>query len=172
MNLFKKIPVCHHDLFNPGPEAAAHLHYVGLGDIGEYLHDADHQSLLGVLGGSVGISLSHAPHIIIQGVAVRRVGKPYLLLKEEKLFLHASLLGSVEVVRRYTILLPNVGPPSSNMVHPGLHQVVQEVQVHVGVDLEAVRKEVWRHHIPLEAPALGQVSQRHRHRCGGRGSSF
>ncbi len=140
-----------HDLLNPGPEAVALLHHVNLGAVGKYLHDADDQSFLGVVGGLVGIPLSHAPYVIIQGVAFRRVGRPYLLLKDKKQCLPASLQGPVGVVRRHAILLPDVGPPSGNMVHPGLHHVVQEVQVHVGVDLEAGRQEVWRHDVALVA---------------------
>ena len=100
------------------------LHHVDLGDVGKYLHDVDHQSLLGVVGGSIGIPLSHAPYVIIQGVAVRRVGRPYLLLKDEKQCLPASLKGPVGVVRRPAILRLDVGALSSNMVHQGLHHVV------------------------------------------------
>ena len=89
--LFKKIAICCHDLLDPGPEVAAGLHHVDLGDVGKHFRDARHQSLLSVVRGSIGISLSHAPHIVIQEVAVRRVGRPYLLLKEERDVLPAPL---------------------------------------------------------------------------------
>ncbi len=44
------------------------------------------------------------------------------------------------------ILLPDVGPPSSDPVHPGLDHVGQHINLNVGIDSEAGLEDVGQHH--------------------------
>ncbi len=78
--------------------------------------------------------LSHTPHKIVQRVAVRRAGRPDLLLA---------------VVHRRAALLEDIMAVSGNLFHPGLHYVLYHIQILVSVDPEALWEDVGWHDIAL-----------------------
>lgn len=80
--LSNKIAVCFNYLFQAAPDAAAGVDDVLPGDVAEYLHDGTDEGVLGVMGGPVGVSLSHAPYIKVQGIDIRAARRPYFLLPE------------------------------------------------------------------------------------------
>ena len=78
--LSNKIAVCFNYLFQAAPDAAAGVDDVLPGDDAEYLHNGTDEGVLGVMGGPVGVSLSHAPYIKVQGIDIRAARRPYFLL--------------------------------------------------------------------------------------------
>ena len=98
--LSNKIAVCFNYLFQAAPDAAAGVDDVLPGDVAEYLHDGTDEGVLGVMGGPVGVSLSHAPYIKVQGIDIRAARRPYFLLPEVRQIGPAPILRPVGIVSR------------------------------------------------------------------------
>jgi len=82
MTLFKEIAASLHHGLNARPEALAGLRHGGPREVRHHLRDLDHQRGGSAVRGSVGIPLTYAPDVIIQGIAVRAAGSPKVIKKE------------------------------------------------------------------------------------------
>ena len=76
MTLFKEIAASLHHGLDARPEALAGLRHGGPQEVAHHLHDLDHQGGGSAVKGSVGIPLTYAPDLKIQGIAVRAAGRP------------------------------------------------------------------------------------------------
>lgn len=124
------------------PEAAA-----GLGDdvlvhVGKLLHDGGPEGVESVVGVLVGLGLDHAPEEVVEGVAVRGARGPQVRAPVVREVLVQPRLGLPRLVGGSRVLLEHIGPPIRHQVHPGLHDVLHDVDVDGRVDPEALLKEV------------------------------
>ena len=81
MTLFKEIAASLHHGLDARPETLAGLRHGGPQEVAHHLHDLDHQGGGSAVRGSVGIPLTYAPDVIIQGIAVRAAGSPKVIKK-------------------------------------------------------------------------------------------
>jgi len=92
MTLFKEIAASLHHGLDAWPETLAGLRHGGPQEVAHHLHDLDHQGGGSAVRGSVGIPLTYAPDVIIQGIAVRAAGRPKVRKKDENLTISATVL--------------------------------------------------------------------------------
>ncbi len=94
------------------------------------------------MGGLVDVPLTHALYVVIEGVAVRAAGRSNFFWPELRKVGRAPVLHSPSVVSWGAILLKDVMAPIGHSVHPGLHNVTQDLDVLFCVNFQAFGKEV------------------------------
>jgi len=142
MSLFEKIAANLHHSVHPRVEPPADLGHGVPGEDAHHLRDLRHQRGRSVVGDSVHISLANAPHIQVQGVSIWAAGGSDLLgskLWEVRL---TPVLGGLLVMRRLSVLLKHAMASRCYSIHPGLHHLLQDLQILDGVDLESLGEEV------------------------------
>jgi hypothetical protein len=142
IHLLKEIAAgSHHGLNSLAETPAGHRHGVP-GEGGHHLRDLRLERVRSVVWGFVNISVTNAPNIIVQGIAVEAAGRPDLLRPELGEVRRAPILCDLGVVSRGAILLKDVMAPISSSVHPGLDHLLQELKILVGIDLQSLGEEV------------------------------
>jgi hypothetical protein len=147
----KKIAASIHDGLDPLSEPPAGLCHGVPRQAGHHLLDLGHQGGDIVVGGFINVSLTNAPYIIVERIAVRAARGPDLLRPELREVLPAPILRRFAVVGRRPILLEHVVVPSSNSVNPGLNHLLQNLEIFLDIDHRPLGEDGGWHHVALIA---------------------
>ena len=116
MHSLDKISASINDGLDPGPETAASMGDIFTRQVSKNLINFCNERCLRVVKRSVDISLCHAPYKIIQGITVRRAGRPEFLLPEKwkiftalmRLSLNAEMFIQAPFVNKSIILMSHI----------------------------------------------------------------
>ncbi len=101
------------------------------------------------VAGLTGLLLCSPPQIVVTGIQVWAVGRLLLTLPEVWHCSQQPRLNLLASVCRCSILLEGVPVSPGHPVHSGNHHILQDIQVHFLVDLQAHGEEVRQHDVPI-----------------------
>ena len=135
------VTVSLNNLFESAPERRTGFDKSTTVHVEHFFRDGGLQLIHSVVGCLVDCSLNHAPNKIIQRITVQGAGWPKFRGPVVREVLETPCLRLPSLVSRRRVLLEDVFPSTRHLVHPWLDNCLEDIDVGIGVDSQALWKK-------------------------------